>query len=131
MEKHRTGQMLHLISQWDLSSGQQPLPPNEDPQAITRQAFEEEIIAKTLSSGQEVSKGKKASPILKMDRTEIMYSTDCGIYTPIIFGLYIFITIVGSPFDAENDEDVNVSVRSPLDFSPATIPKFSIAIAIS
>lgn len=42
----------------------------------------------TLSLGQEGSKGKKASPILKTESTEIMYSAEGGMYKANTFGMY-------------------------------------------
>lgn len=57
-------------------------------EAIIRETFEEEIRDETLSLGHEGSKGKKASPHLKTESTEIMYSIEGGIYKANTFGKY-------------------------------------------
>jgi hypothetical protein len=55
---------------------------------IIRAALAEATIDNTLSLGHDGSIGKNASPHLKIEKTEIMYSTEGGIYIPTIFGLY-------------------------------------------
>lgn len=96
-----------------------PLSLNEDPRAIIRPTFEEEITDNILSFGNVGSSGKKASPILKIERTEIMYSTDGSIYTPIIFGLYALINSAAgcTSFDAKDAEEDNMSTGRGMSLS--------------
>lgn len=78
--------MLQSTGQSDSSSWWQ-LPLVEDRHLIIRSAFEEDTMDNILSFGHEGSKGMKASPHLRTERTDIMYSIEGTIYIPTILGV--------------------------------------------
>ena len=99
-----TGQLLHSISQCDLSS--QLLLPNEDVHPIIKSAFDEAITDKILSFGHDGSNGMNASPHLNIERTATMYSTEGGMYIPTTFGVYISLySIDRSTLDTKGTKD--------------------------
>lgn len=51
--------------------------------------FEEETTDNTLSFGHEGSSGMKASPHLKIERIDIIYSTEGAMYIPTILGVFV------------------------------------------